>query len=111
MTTPATSPASPHREQRTASPAAARTPARPPFPARFLPARPVVGFLALLALLFALSYAVGTAVGPVAPGLHPADRPRTGTTEPTGDGGMGGMPGMGSMGAPSPGPVTAGDLR
>ncbi|MGD3106051.1 hypothetical protein [Streptomyces sp. YGL11-2] len=110
MTTPATSPAPPHREQRTASPVA-RTPARPPSPARFLPARPVVGFLALLALLFALSYAVGTAVGPVAPGLHPADRPRTGTTEPTGDGGMGGMPGMGSMGAPSPAPVTTGELR
>ncbi|GGU61383.1 hypothetical protein GCM10010211_27940 [Streptomyces albospinus] len=110
MTTPAAPPAPPHRERRTSS-SAARTSARAQSLSRFLPARPVIGFLALLALLFALSYAAGTVVGPVAPGLHPADRPRTGTTEPTGDGGMGGMPGMGSMGAPTLGPVSAGDVR
>ncbi|WP_051828292.1 hypothetical protein [Streptomyces bicolor] len=37
------------------------------------------GFLLLLALLFTVSYAVGSAAGPVAPGMH-----RSGTS---GDGG------------------------
>lgn len=49
------------------------------------------GFLALLVALLAVSYAVGTLAGPVAPGLHPGDsRP----AETTGGGGgmdMGGM--------------------
>ncbi|AZQ33015.1 hypothetical protein EJ357_05790 [Streptomyces cyaneochromogenes] len=41
------------------------------------------GFLLLLALVFTVSYVVGTAAGPVAPGMH-----RSGTS---GDGGGGGM--------------------
>ncbi|MFI1198032.1 hypothetical protein K2224_21120 [Streptomyces sp. BHT-5-2] len=82
---------------------------------RLLPARSVLGFVALLALLFALAYAVGGAVGPVAPGLRPDRRP--GSTEPPGGGGSGGgMPGMAGMSAlgqpraaqvaPATGPVT-----
>lgn len=43
------------------------------------------GFLLLLALIFTVSYAVGTAAGPVAPGMH-----RSGTSG-DGDGGGGGM--------------------
>ncbi|PNE41012.1 MULTISPECIES: hypothetical protein [Streptomyces] len=94
MTTPATS--APDRGRRL----------RPPVPVRplrlLLPARSVLGFLALLALLFVLAYAVGGAVGPVAPGLRPDDRP--GTTEPAGDsGGMPGMAGMTALGAPRAG--------
>ncbi|MCL8009770.1 hypothetical protein [Streptomyces sp. AS02] len=42
------------------------------------------GFLLLLALVFTVSYAVGTATGPVAPGMH-----RSGTSG-DGDGGGGG---------------------
>ncbi|UQA96990.1 hypothetical protein [Streptomyces halobius] len=62
---------------------------------RPLPARPVLGFAVLLVALFALSYAVGTVAGPVAPGLRPADGVRTADSEPMGDGDMGGMHGMG----------------
>ncbi|MFG2138208.1 hypothetical protein [Streptomyces sp. NPDC048650] len=63
---------------------------------RLLPARPVIGFTALLAVLFALSYAVGAAAGPVAPGMHPAGGARTGSPGSVGDGGgMGGMHGAG----------------
>ncbi|MEU4849482.1 hypothetical protein [Streptomyces gilvosporeus] len=68
-------------------------PALPPAVQRFLPARSVVGFLALLAVLFVLAYGAGTAAGPVAPGLHPQGGTRTQDPGPAGD--MGGMPGMG----------------
>nr|WP_079047787.1 hypothetical protein [Streptomyces hirsutus] len=42
------------------------------------------GFLVLLVLMFVASYAVGAAVGPVAPGMHSTDRSPGG-----GDGGGG----------------------
>ncbi|MGW0333680.1 hypothetical protein ACWD0J_17715 [Streptomyces sp. NPDC003011] len=44
------------------------------------------GFLLLLALIFTVSYAVGTAAGPVAPGMH-----GTGTSGDGSGGGGGGM--------------------
>lgn len=57
------------------------------------------GFLLLLALIFTVSYAVGAAAGPVAPGM------RGGTGDTTGGGGgpgggedMGDMEDMGGMG-------------
>lgn len=75
---------------------------------RLLPARSVIGFIALLAVLFALSYAAGTLAGPVAPGLHPAGGNRTGGSSPADDGDMGGMHGMG---AAAPGPVPVGASR
>ncbi|HET6357800.1 hypothetical protein [Streptomyces sp.] len=54
----------------------------------------LVGFVLLVLALTALSYAVGRAVGPVAPGLHRVDEPNSpGGEEP------GGMPGMHDMGA------------
>lgn len=37
---------------------------------RLAPPPALCGFLLLLALMFALSYAVGASVGPVAPGMH-----------------------------------------
>ncbi|REK90855.1 hypothetical protein DY245_07665 [Streptomyces inhibens] len=73
---------------------------------RLLPARSVIGFIALLTALFALSYAAGAVAGPVAPGLHPAGGTRTGGSTPADDGDMGGMHGMGA-GAPRPVPVGA----
>ncbi|MEV7503176.1 hypothetical protein [Streptomyces sp. NPDC093018] len=50
---------------------------------RPLPSPALWGFLLLLTLLFAVSYAVGSAAGPVAPGIHG-----------TGSGGDDDMPGM-----------------
>ncbi|MFD5653412.1 hypothetical protein [Streptomyces sp. NPDC127039] len=47
-----------------------------------LPPPALCGFLLLLVLVFSVSYAVGTAAGPVAPGIH-------GTGGPGGDGGSG----------------------
>lgn len=38
---------------------------------RWLPAPSVAGFVLLLAMLFALSYTVGSFAGPVAPGMRP----------------------------------------
>ncbi|MFF2807380.1 hypothetical protein ACFVT2_09370 [Streptomyces sp. NPDC058000] len=93
MTTPVISASPPDRARRPG-------PSAPLRPLRLLlPARSVLGFVALLALLFGLSYAVGGAVGPVAPGLHPADRPRTGNPDAPGGGDSGGMPGMAGMSA------------
>lgn len=43
-----------------------------------LPPPALGGFLLLLALVFVVAYAVGSAVGPVAPGMH---RPGSGATE------------------------------
>jgi hypothetical protein len=37
---------------------------------RLLPPPALCGFLFLLALVFSVSYAVGSAAGPVAPGIH-----------------------------------------
>ncbi|MFF9113615.1 hypothetical protein [Streptomyces sp. NPDC014805] len=55
------------------------------------------GFLLLLVAVFAVSYAVGAAVGPVAPGLHggPAGHPRPGDGHADDMGGMHGMHGGG----------------
>ncbi|WP_435225632.1 hypothetical protein [Streptomyces sp. Tue6028] len=47
------------------------------------------GFLLLLALMFAVSYAVGSAAGPVAPGMHGTGT--TGHDGPSGTGGSGDM--------------------
>ncbi|MEU6772628.1 hypothetical protein [Streptomyces sp. NPDC046759] len=51
---------------------------------KLVPPPALCGFLLLLSLLFTVSYAVGAAAGPVAPGMHGA----TGTSR--GDGGSGG---------------------
>ncbi|MFG2831459.1 hypothetical protein [Streptomyces sp. NPDC048434] len=75
---------------------------------RLLPARPVIGFLVLLALLGTLSYAAGAVAGPVAPDLRPAGDARTGGGPPADDGDMGGMHGMGGA---DPRPVTGGVPR
>ncbi|MFE0188453.1 hypothetical protein [Streptomyces sp. NPDC059008] len=90
------------------TPADRSRPALPPAVGRLLPARPVIGFIALLALLFALSYAAGALAGPVAPGLHPAGGTRAPGTAPADDGDMGQMHGMG---AGAPRPVTVGAAR
>jgi hypothetical protein len=58
----------------------------------FAPAPAVWGFLLLLGLVFAASYAVGAAAGPMTPGVHHTG----GGTSGTGD--MGGMSGMSGMG-------------
>ncbi|GGY12003.1 hypothetical protein [Streptomyces anandii] len=60
---------------------------------KLVPPPALCGFLLLLALTFTVSYAVGAAAGPVAPGLH-----GTGTSRGTGDtGGGGGTDDMGDM--------------
>ncbi|MEU6173622.1 hypothetical protein ABZ832_17080 [Streptantibioticus parmotrematis] len=64
-------------------------PARPPVVA---PA--VLGFAVLLAVLFGLSYAVGSLAGPVAPGMHAPGVPGGTGGSRTGESG-GGMSGMG----------------
>ncbi|WHX23483.1 hypothetical protein QFW82_43795 [Streptomyces malaysiensis subsp. malaysiensis] len=65
--------------------------------ARALPPPALAGFLVLLAVLMAASYAVGRAAGPVAPGIH--------RSVPQ-DGGAGGMDthGMGPQGMGPQGP-------
>ncbi|MFG2466191.1 hypothetical protein ACGFXB_12180 [Streptomyces canus] len=55
---------------------------------RLLPPPALCGFLLLLALVFSVSYAVGSAAGPVAPGIH--------GTGNAGNGGGGGDGGSGS---------------
>ncbi|WP_330286940.1 hypothetical protein [Streptomyces sp. NBC_00576] len=69
--------------------AALRTAAPPPA---------LCGFLLLLALIFTVSYAVGTASGPVAPGMHGTGTGTSGDGGGAGDvggtGDMGGMDGM-----------------
>ncbi|MGJ5752402.1 hypothetical protein FB563_0496 [Streptomyces puniciscabiei] len=60
---------------------------------KLVPPPALCGFLLLLALMFAVSYAVGVAAGPVAPGMH-----GTGTSRGGGDsGGGGGTDDMGDM--------------
>ncbi|MFB7188849.1 hypothetical protein ACFCZT_26835 [Streptomyces sp. NPDC056230] len=50
------------------------------FLSRHVPPPALTGFLILLMAMFAVSYEVGSAVGPVAPGMH---------STPVGDGGGG----------------------
>ncbi|WP_225823932.1 hypothetical protein [Streptomyces naphthomycinicus] len=57
---------------------------------KLVPPPALCGFLLLLALVFTLSYAMGAAAGPVAPGMH-------GTGTNRGDGGPGGGGDMGNM--------------
>lgn len=71
-----------------------------------LPAPTFWGFLALLAVLFAAAYCVGSAVGPVSPGLRPVNSSGSSGASGAsgasgsgqGSGGSGGMPGMGGSG-------------
>ncbi|MFI9649442.1 hypothetical protein ACIHAA_24485 [Streptomyces sp. NPDC052040] len=71
--------------QRAAAPAAEAPPKALPPPA-------LCGFLLLLALMFAVSYAVGSSVGPVAPGMHGTRTTQDGTGGHDGGGmDMGGM--------------------
>ncbi|MGW7049592.1 hypothetical protein ACWGDT_44475 [Streptomyces avermitilis] len=55
---------------------------------RLAPPPALCGFLLLLALIFTVSYAVGAAAGPVAPGIHGTQ------TSGDGSGGGGGMEDM-----------------
>ncbi|MEV6759278.1 hypothetical protein AB0N16_01250 [Streptomyces sp. NPDC051105] len=59
---------------------------------RLLPPPALCGFLLLLALVFSASYAVGSAAGPVAPGMHGTGSAGSGG-EGGGDGGSGGSDG------------------
>lgn len=61
---------------------------------RFLPPPALCGFLLLLVLVFAVSYAVGTAAGPVAPGMHGSGGSGGGGDGDGTGGGMEDMPGM-----------------
>ncbi|KAA0921548.1 hypothetical protein [Streptomyces apricus] len=63
---------------------------------RSLPAPALCGFLLLLALVFSLSYAVGSVSGPVAPGMHGTGGTGTGGGQQDGGSGDGtdDMPGM-----------------
>jgi hypothetical protein len=71
-----------------------QSPAAPPALLRKLVPPPALcGFLLLLACVFAVSYAVGSAAGPVAPGMHGPGTSRSGGGD-GGGGGMDGMPGM-----------------
>jgi len=63
-----------------------------------LPPPALCGFLLLLVLMFSVSYAVGSAAGPVAPGMHGTGNTGTGGGGDGGTGESGGgmqdMPGM-----------------
>lgn len=64
---------------------------------RLLPPPALCGFLLLLVLVFSVSYAVGSASGPVAPGMHGTGGSDGGDGTdhaPGTDGDMGDMPGM-----------------
>ncbi|MFB6849656.1 hypothetical protein ACFCXS_33015 [Streptomyces sp. NPDC056373] len=64
-------------------------------PRRFLPPPTLCGFLLLLVLVFSVSYAVGSAAGPVAPGMRgTGSTPTGGGSEGGSEGGMEDMPGM-----------------
>ncbi|KQV94266.1 hypothetical protein [Streptomyces sp. Root369] len=58
---------------------------------KLMPPPVLCGFLLLLAMVFAVSYAAGSAAGPVAPGMH-------GTSDSTGGGGTGGTGDSGDTG-------------
>lgn len=68
---------------------------------KLAPPPALCGFLLLLALMFAVSYGVGAAAGPVAPGMHGTGTSSGGGTVGTGDGGgvedMDDMDDMGNM--------------
>ncbi|WP_424892545.1 hypothetical protein [Streptomyces sp. XH2] len=55
----------------------------------------LAGFVLLLAALFGVAYAAGTAAGPAAPGIH---RTGGGSGSGSGSGSGGGMDGMNGMG-------------
>ncbi|MEV5129873.1 hypothetical protein ACN6K8_000940 [[Kitasatospora] papulosa] len=63
---------------------------------RLTPPPALCGFLLLLVVLFSASYAIGSASGPVAPGMHGTGTAGGGSTndEPGTDGDMEDMPGM-----------------
>jgi hypothetical protein len=61
-------------------------------PRKLMPPPALCGFLLLLALIFTVSYAVGTSAGPVAPGMH-----GTGTGSGDGTSTGGGMQDMENM--------------
>lgn len=64
-------------------------------PRRVLPPPALCGFLLLLAVVFWVSYAAGSAAGPVAPGIHGTGSAGTGIGPDHGsDGDVGHMPGM-----------------
>ncbi|MEU6497261.1 hypothetical protein ABZ890_44080 [Streptomyces sp. NPDC046984] len=56
-----------------------------------LPPPALFGFLLLLVVMFGASYAVGTSVGPVAPGMHGPRTTQDGTGGNSGGADMGGM--------------------
>ncbi|MFH8985386.1 hypothetical protein [Streptomyces varsoviensis] len=59
----------------------------------------LAGFALLLAAMFGIAYAVGSAIGPVAPGMHGSGPGgSSGGSGGSSGGGMGGM----DMGAPAP---------
>ncbi|MCX5051620.1 hypothetical protein OG895_30555 [Streptomyces sp. NBC_00201] len=60
-------------------------------PRRLLPPPALCGFLLLLVLIFSVAYAVGSAAGPVAPGIHGTGNSGSGSG---GGGGVEDMPGM-----------------
>ncbi|MCX5292421.1 MULTISPECIES: hypothetical protein [unclassified Streptomyces] len=66
-------------------------------PRRLLPPPALCGFLLLLVLIFSVAYAVGSAAGPVAPGIHGTGNSGSGSGSGGGGGSGGGvedMPGM-----------------
>ncbi|MFI1677507.1 hypothetical protein [Streptomyces sp. NPDC020607] len=65
---------------------------------RFVPPPALCGFLLLLVLVFAASYAVGRAAGPVAPGMHDSKTGSGSDTRPGGDGDGNSGDGTGDMG-------------
>ncbi|MFE4964337.1 hypothetical protein [Streptomyces sp. NPDC056660] len=60
---------------------------------RLLPPPALCGFLLLLSLVFSASYAVGSAAGPVAPGMHGTGSAGSGGGGGGGSGGSGGSGG------------------
>lgn len=62
------------------------------------PAKPVIGFVALLAVLFLCAYGAGSAAGPVAPGMRPSGTLPGAPQQPGGGDSMDGMDGMSGMG-------------
>ncbi|AQT75775.1 MULTISPECIES: hypothetical protein [Streptomyces] len=64
---------------------------------RWGPPRALTGFVVLLLAVFALAYGIGSAAGPVAPGMR-STVGDPGPAEPGGMGGMNGGPGGGMGG-------------
>ncbi|WP_326611214.1 hypothetical protein OG949_17860 [Streptomyces scopuliridis] len=65
---------------------------------RCVPPPALTGFLVLLVVVFGVSYAVGSAVGPVAPGMHSTDTGPRDPSDSTPGGDTGDMDGMHSDG-------------